>query len=68
MELSLNTHKNYQVNWKINDELAATSQLEYGNKEKFSILCSLENLTFIGDHIPTQQNYALFDYVSYQVK
>ncbi|WP_225877617.1 hypothetical protein [Flavobacterium muglaense] len=68
MELSLNTHKNYQVNWKINDELAATSQLEYGNKKKFAILCSLENLTFIGDHIPSTRNYALFDYVSYQVK
>jgi len=65
IELSLNSSRHYNVNWKINNELAATAQLDYGLKKKFAIFCSVENLTFIGDHIPKKQNYALFDSVEY---
>ena len=65
MELKLNSSRKYQVNWKINGLLASTAQLSYGDKTKFKIFCSLENLTFIGDHIPATQNYALFDFVEY---
>ena len=28
-------------------------------------MCSVENLLFIGDHIPAQDNYGLFDYMEY---
>jgi hypothetical protein len=65
MELTLNSKQKYVVSWHINGEQAATTQLNYGTKNKFKIYCSLENLTFIGDHIPKSQNYALFDFVEY---
>jgi hypothetical protein len=68
MELTLNSNRRYQVNWRINGGLASTAQLGYGSKTKFKIFCSLENLTFIGEHIPTIQNYALFDFVEYNSK
>lgn len=68
MELTLNSNRKYQVNWRINGLLASTAQLTYGDKTKFKIFCSLENLTFIGDHIPYTQNHALFDFVEYNSK
>lgn len=68
MELSLNSSRKYQVNWSINGEQVATAQLNYGTKSKFNMMCSLENLTFIGDHIPSTQNYALFDFVEFRSK
>lgn len=68
MQLSLNSSRKYQVNWYINGVQTATAQLNYGTKSKFKIFCSLENLTFMGDHIPSIQNYALFDYVEYGSK
>lgn len=66
LELTLNSKGRYIVNWKINDVAVATAQLNYGKTTKFDIYCSVENLTFIGDHIPTIQNYALFDSVEFK--
>jgi hypothetical protein len=40
----------------------------HGKESEFKIYCSMENLTFIGDHIPYTQNYALFDFVEYSSK
>lgn len=68
IQLTLNSSRKYQVNWNINGELAAATQLNYGAKSKFKIFCSLENLPFIGDHIPSAQNQALFDSVEYNSK
>lgn len=65
MKLTLNSKQKYVVTWNINGEQEATTELNYGTKNKFKIFCSLENLTFIGDHIPGTQNYALFDFVEY---
>lgn len=65
MELTL-INRRYHVNWKINGELSGATQLTYGDKTKFKIFCSVENLTFIGDHIPNNQNYALFDSVEFK--
>jgi hypothetical protein len=31
----------------------------------FAFFCSVENLTFMGDHIPKQENYGLFDWAQY---
>ncbi|WP_235831722.1 hypothetical protein [Flavobacterium rhamnosiphilum] len=66
LELTLNSSRKYHVNWKINGELTGATQLTYGDKTKFKIFCSIENLTFIGDHIPNIQNYALFDSVEFK--
>jgi hypothetical protein len=65
MKLSLNSDRNYAVVWTIDNQLTAQTTLNYGIKKKFKIFCSLENLTFMGEHIPVQRNYALFDFVSY---
>lgn len=66
IELSLNPNGRYLVNWKINDLTLATIQLTYGVKTSFHIFCSVENLQFMGDHIPKNQNYALFDFVEFK--
>ncbi len=63
--LTLNSSRDYHVSWIINDVQAAQTRLYYGSRHKFKIFCSLENLTFIGDHVPYTKNYALFDYVEY---
>ncbi len=58
-------NRNYFAKWKINNEVMGSTQSSYGTKFKFKIFCSMENLTFIGDHIPYSNNYALFDFVEY---
>jgi hypothetical protein len=58
-------NRNYYAKWIINNEVVAATQLNYGTKFKFNIFCSMENLSFIGDHIPYSDNYALFDFVQY---
>ncbi|MEZ7499650.1 hypothetical protein QO200_12985 [Flavobacterium sp. Arc3] len=68
MELTLNSKRNYNLSWIINGAKAATTELNYGNRNKFKIFCSLENLTFMGDHIPKNQNSAIFDFVKYSSK
>jgi len=55
----------YQALWYINNVEMVRLNLEYGESIPFYIYCSVENLTFLGDHIPKQDNYALFDYVEF---
>jgi len=64
IELLIVNYK-YQVVWYIDDTELVRLNLEYGESIPFYIFCSLENLTFLGDHIPSQYNYALFDYVEF---
>lgn len=64
IQLSL-VNRNYFAKWSINNEVLASSQLNYSTKYKFNIFCSVENLSFMGDHIPYSNNYALFDFVEY---
>ncbi|WP_232226341.1 hypothetical protein [Flavobacterium sp. ACAM 123] len=67
IDLRFNSRKHYIANWKINGITRSTAQLNYGKNKKFNIFCSVENLHFIGDHIPTIQNYALVDWVEFKV-
>jgi hypothetical protein len=55
----------YQATWLIDDAVVDQAALTFGREILFYIFCSVENLTFLGDHIPHQQNYALFDYIEY---
>ncbi|WP_235972857.1 hypothetical protein [Flavobacterium undicola] len=66
IDLSLNTKKKYVANWKIDNQILTTKTLTYGTATKFKIFCSVENLSFIGDHIPYTQNHALFDWVEFK--
>lgn len=65
INLVLNNKKKYIATWKIDNSILTTKTLTYGSSIKFKIFCSVENLNFIGDHIPTIQNYALFDWVKW---
>lgn len=56
----------YQAVWYINNTELYRLNLEYGKSIPFYVFCSVENLTFIGDHISTQKNNALFDYVEFK--
>jgi len=55
----------YKAVWYIDNAELVSLNLEYGESIPFYIFCSLENLTFLGDHIPNHYNYALFDYVEF---
>lgn len=66
--LRLNTNKegNYTATWIIDGKTVKTAPLNFGEKEaKFNIYCSLENLKFLGDEIPTNDNYVKFNYVMF---
>lgn len=68
IELSLNSRKRYVATWKIDGNPMKSTELNYGNRTKFYIFCSMENLEFMGDHLPSIQNYALFDSVQFTGK
>lgn len=56
----------YYATWSIDKKKQQEIQLGFGNEISFYIFCSVENLKFIGDHIPQQENYGLFDFVQYK--
>lgn len=58
----------YAVTWLIDGKEAQKLDLEFGPEYSFDILCSVENLLFIGDVIPEHDTYAKFDYVSFDGK
>lgn len=64
IDLSLVEGK-YLVQWIINNVVVSSVQQTYGTEYPFFIYCSVENLKFIGDHISSKENYALYDYVKY---
>lgn len=65
IELALNANKKYVATWKIDNIAFTSAVLNYGPKTKFKIFCSVENLSFIADHIPYSKNYAVFDWVAF---
>ncbi|WP_233267567.1 hypothetical protein [Algibacter sp. L1A34] len=65
IELLLKNDK-YEVVWYIDNTEMNRLSLNYGAEYPFTIFCSVENLKFIGDHIPSQDNYGLFDYVEFE--
>jgi len=65
IDLTLKNGK-YYVTWYIDNKVVSYVQQTFGNEYTFHIFCSVENLTFIGDHQPLQDNYGLYDYVSYK--
>lgn len=58
-------NEKYFATWLIDGIKYATQQLNYGQEYPFHIFCSTENLKFIGDTWPYQNNYGLWDYVTY---
>lgn len=64
MDLTL-VNGNYEVKWFIDGGLRQTQRLAFGTAFSFYIYCSVENLGFMGDHLPTQDNTAYYDRVEY---
>jgi hypothetical protein len=56
---------NYLIKWFVDGKQAKQLQTSFGDEITFTVHCSVENLSFLGDHIPTQENYAIFDYVEF---
>jgi len=63
MDITHGKDGNYLVTWFVNDRQVKKLQTRFGDEITFTVHCSVENLTFMGDHLPTQENYALFDAV-----
>lgn len=65
IDLTLKEGK-YYATWWIDKKKRHEIQLQFGNEIAFHIFCSVENLIFLGDQIPQQENYGLFDFVKYK--
>ncbi|MEP4077353.1 hypothetical protein [Haloferula sp.] len=55
----------YDLAWSIDGKVVKKVPSRIKSSVDFSLLCSMENLTFMGDHIPKENNHALFDWVEY---
>jgi len=55
----------YFATWLIDGIGYIAQQLDYGEEYPFYIFCSVENLSFLGDHWPPADTYGLWDYVEY---
>ncbi len=66
IKITCSKNGNYLIKWFVNGEQAKQLQTDFGSEISFTIHCSVENLVFMGDHIPTQESYALFDYVEFR--
>jgi hypothetical protein len=51
----------YLITWLLDGETVKELQAGFGSEASFTAHCSVENLSFMGDHLPTRENYARFD-------
>ena len=56
----------YDAVWYIDDVQKQSQRLNFGAETIFNIFVSVENLSFMGDHLPTKDVTAKFDYVGYK--
>ncbi len=58
--------ENYTATWLIDEKVVKTAQLEFGPKDAtFHIYCSVENLKFLGDEMPVNDNFAKYNFVTF---
>ncbi len=65
IEIGHGTNDNYLITWFVDGRQTKQLQTSFSDEITFTVHCSVENLTFIGDHIPTQENHAAFDFVQF---
>jgi hypothetical protein len=65
IEVKKGKNNNTEAFWKINHKLKFKTQLQYSESIYYHLYCSMENLSFMGDHLPHKINYALFDFVKF---
>ncbi len=56
----------YLIKWVVNGTQVKQLQTVFGDEVTFTVHCSVENLLFMGDHIPLQENHAMFDHVEFE--
>ncbi len=56
----------YVVEWYIDYNLVKSLQTQIKIRNTFSVHNSLENLEFVGDHLPKKENYVLFDHFKFE--
>lgn len=61
------TGSKYLAHWIIDGDTKQKLPLDFGRADThFTIMCSVENLLFIGEKIPENDNYGRFDYVTFK--
>jgi hypothetical protein len=65
IELVETAQATYDLAWSIDGKVVKKVSSTIKSSVDFALLCSVENLAFMGDHIPKQENYGLFDWVAY---
>lgn len=58
----------YRAVWYIDGVQCQSQRLSYGKDIPFSLHCSLENLSFMGTHLPVQDYTVRFDWVECRTK
>lgn len=66
IRLDVRDDGNYTAVWSIDGEEKQRLELTFGPEYGFKVMCSVENLKFIGDTIPTADYTGLYDRVSFQ--
>lgn len=61
LNLKKGKRRHYIIEWYIDDVLVKTLETKIKTNITFSIHNSLENLEFVGDHLPIKENYVLFE-------
>jgi hypothetical protein len=61
IDIAYGSDGQYHVRWLVDGKQVKQLQTGFGPEVSFTAHCSVENLKFIGDHPPKQENYALFD-------
>ena len=58
-------NKKYLAEWLVDGKSLKKTMLNFGEEAYFRAISSVENLSGMGDHAATKENYALFDYFEY---
>ncbi len=66
IKLSYAENGKYLIEWFLNGVKVKTLQTDFSEETEFTVLCSVENLSFLGDHLPRRDNYAIFDYFEFR--
>ena len=69
IRMDVDSNNYYKASWVIDGETVKTLPLNFGPDKysNFLVACSVENLTFLGDHMPTQDHTAQFDWVTVEI-
>jgi hypothetical protein len=65
LELKKGSIGKYTIVWSIDNKVVKTLPTKIDSKVDFTVHCSVENLTFMGEHLPKVKPWAKFDYFQF---